>query len=63
MTTEPTPLPTPGIWLAASRVHGRPVRVGEPYPHICHHLTAWQGGRFPIGARSCLACAEQAADK
>lgn len=63
MGAEPTPLPTPGIWIGASRVHGRPVRVDEDYPHICHHITSWQGRRFPIGAKSCAACGEEAAEK
>lgn len=50
-----------GMWLAASRVHGRPVRVGDPYPHICHHRVPVAGQRWApqIGSRGCIACAEK----
>lgn len=49
--TGPAQLPVRGIWLAASRLLGRPCRVDEPYPHVCRI-----GGRR---ARDCGACAEQ----
>lgn len=50
-------LPT-GVWLGASYVLGRPVPVGEPYPHICQidvigRITHTQ---FRTWRRDCAAC-------
>ncbi|SCL21132.1 hypothetical protein GA0070615_0001 [Micromonospora aurantiaca] len=50
--------PPTGVWLGASHIHGRPVTVDEPYPHICHHRVAIPGTRETerIGSRGCAAC-------
>lgn len=48
-----------GMWLGASYALGRPVPVGEDYPHICHlYVTGWTGTRFKTQPRDCPVCAE-----
>ncbi len=51
-----------GIWLGASHDLGRPVPVGEPYPHICRTdiVGTMTGQRYTLTWRDCAACQYQA---
>ncbi|WP_428964497.1 hypothetical protein [Micromonospora fluostatini] len=53
---------TPGQWLVASAVRGRPVLVDEPYPHLCGAtVTATRTGRpYRYTRRDCPVCPQQA---
>lgn len=44
-----------GIWIAASKVLGRPVSVHDPYPHICRRSRS----RHAVEPKACAACAEE----
>ncbi len=46
-----------GIWLGASTVLGKPVPVGEPYPHIHYRDVAGHTGRqVTLMPQDCAAC-------
>jgi hypothetical protein len=48
-----------GLWLVATRVLGRPVPTGGPYPHICHTslIGDLTGRPIRLASRDCPACA------
>jgi hypothetical protein len=47
-----------GIWVGASHALGRPVPVGEPYPHICglRVVGTMTGREYTLWRRDCAAC-------
>lgn len=52
----------PAVWLLASRLLGRPVPVGEPYPHVCGQLVGTDtDGVTPVimYRNGCAACAAE----
>lgn len=49
-----------GIWLGASTALGRPVPVGEPYPHIHYRdIDGHTGRRVTLMPQDCMACPAQ----
>jgi hypothetical protein len=50
-----------GLWIGASYVLGRPVRFGEPYPHICGVNVAGRmsSRRVLLWKRDCAACVQE----
>jgi hypothetical protein len=55
-----------GVWLGATYVLGRTVRVGELYPHICgQHITGRMTPslRVSLWKRDCGACAWETAER
>jgi hypothetical protein len=55
-----------GVWLGASYVLGRTVRVGELYPHIDdQYVDSWTrpGTRIQLWKRDCGACAWETAER
>ncbi len=57
-------VPPTGVWLGASHTLGRPVPVGEPYPHICRRTVAGAVTGQPVRLRwkDCAACQDESAD-
>ncbi|HZN17603.1 MAG TPA: bifunctional DNA primase/polymerase [Micromonosporaceae bacterium] len=53
----PRPAAT-GQWVAASAALGRPVPIGQPYPHICATPVTGPvtGRRYTLRRRDCAAC-------
>lgn len=49
---EETPAAAPDTWIAASLALGRPVPIGEPYPHICRK----RARGIYLSQRDCGAC-------
>ncbi|WP_320069133.1 hypothetical protein [Micromonospora sp. RTGN7] len=52
---------TPGTWLVATTVLGRPVPVAGRYPHLCGMTTTAtrSGNPYRYTGRNCAACAQQ----
>jgi hypothetical protein len=53
------------VWLAATAALGRPVRVGETYPHICGSIITGRvtGREIRLWKRDCAACAWEAGER
>lgn len=52
------------IWVGASRVLGRPVFLGERYPHICRRwINDSRGDRVKLGFKDCAACGEEQSER